>query len=155
MKFPLVHIKIPFLFRTVLGNINVNHIIENCTKVIPSIEHIELSVTFTGNRKIKKLNQRFRNIDAPTDVLSFPMNTINPELNTIYIGDIFISIPKAINQARFYKNSLSDEISLLLTHGYLHLLGKDHDIKSRKKAMWLLQDLILKNLGIHLKIERG
>lgn len=155
MKFPLVHIKIPLLFRPILENINVNYIIENCTKVIPLDEDIELSVIFTGNRKTRILNQRFRNIDTPTDVLSFPMNSVNPETNTKYIGDIVISIPKALNQARFYKNSFSDEISLLLTHGFLHLVGKDHDTKSKKKTMWLLQDLILENIGIHLKIERG
>lgn len=87
----------------------------------------EVSVLVTGNAGIKELNRKYRNIDRPTDVLSFPMD------DDVLLGDIVISLEKAASQARDFKVSLDEETSRLLVHGLLHLLGYDH-VKGGRQA---------------------
>jgi len=82
-----------------------------------------IEVTFTSNETIRKLNREHRGIDAPTDVLSFPLEPVP----YAPLGELFISIEYAKDQATLHKNSLDDEIALLFIHGVLHLLGYDHE----------------------------
>lgn len=100
-------------------------------------ENYEFNVIFVSNKKIKELNKTYRNIDKETDVLSFPDEDGN------YIGDIFISLEKAKEQALEYKHSLSREVGFLTVHGYLHLLGYDHQTKLEEKEMRALEENIL------------
>ncbi len=83
----------------------------------------ELSVLLTGDPAIRELNRRWRGIDAPTDVLSFPMNDPAPSSP---LGDIAISVTTARRQAEELGHSLEAELVVLLVHGVCHLLGHDH-----------------------------
>lgn len=101
-------------------------------------ESYEFNVIFVTDEKIKTLNKTYRNIDKITDVLSFPDQDDN------YIGDIFIALDQAIRQAKDYHHSIEREVGFLTTHGYLHLLGYDHDTKENEKIMRDIQETILK-----------
>ncbi len=92
----------------------------------------ELSVTFTDNDGIRSLNREYRDKDAPTDVLSFPMYSMKdgdvPESGeTVTLGDIVLSLEKAADQAEQIGNSFLREVSFLTVHSVLHLLGYDHE----------------------------
>lgn len=94
-------------------------------------ESAEVSITFISNDDIRKLNAEFRNVDAATDVLSFPLgeNGVydrNPETGALLLGDIVISMQKAEQQAEMYGHSLQREVAYLTVHSVLHLLGYDH-----------------------------
>ncbi|HWP58682.1 MAG TPA: rRNA maturation RNase YbeY [Candidatus Acidoferrales bacterium] len=90
----------------------------------------ELSVLFVNNDAMRALNQRFRGKNAPTDVLSFPLDERLPGGGKL-LGDVVISLEQAQKQARAKRNRLNREVDWLLTHGILHLLGYDHE-RSRK-----------------------
>ena len=86
----------------------------------------ELSVEIVGNARIRRLNREYRQHDFPTDVLAFPMREA-PGPRTPLLGDVVISFQKATEQASESHHSLDEELSKLLTHGILHLLGYDHE----------------------------
>lgn len=91
---------------------------------------IEISLVFTGEKRIRRLNKTYRGIDRVTDVLSFEGvgddKFIDPADNVFRPGEIFICYPRAEKQAREKKHAVSVEIDILLVHGILHLLGYDH-----------------------------
>ena len=91
----------------------------------------EISITFVSNEEIKEINAEFRNVDAVTDVISFPLgeNGIydrNPESGALLLGDIVISLQKAEPQAELYGHTLQREVAYLTVHSVLHLHGYDH-----------------------------
>ena len=92
----------------------------------------ELSVALIGNGEMRKLNARYRKKDYPTDVLSFPAAAGMPG-GLQLLGDMIISVEKAKEQAKEYGRSLDEEMTTLLIHGILHLLGYDHE-RSAKDA---------------------
>jgi probable rRNA maturation factor len=110
--------------------------------IIESHDYGELSVTLCGNQSIHELNLRYRGIDRPTDVLSFPME--DDEL----LGDIIISIPKVQSQAEEYGHSFERELCFLAVHGFLHLLGYDHETKEEEEVMISKQERILAQVGL-------
>ncbi|MGH7330331.1 MAG: rRNA maturation RNase YbeY [Polyangiaceae bacterium] len=87
-----------------------------------------LSISLVGDAAIRKLNREYRNVDRPTDVLSFP-------LDERVLGDVIISVQTARRQAKDYDAPLQREIERLLIHGVLHLLGHDHHRKDERKRM--------------------
>ena len=96
--------------------------------------HCEVSVTFTDNEGIHELNKKFRQVDKPTDVLSFPLfdfegETEEPPIDEIVhnLGDIVLSLEKAQEQAEEYGHSFNREVAFLCVHSMLHLLGYDHE----------------------------
>ncbi len=99
----------------------------------------EVSILFCGDRKMRTLNRRYRKKDRPTDVLSFPSS------NGL-LGDIVISVPYAQRQARRRGEPASREIDRLLLHGFLHLLGYDHE--TDEGEMDVLEAKLRKRLGI-------
>lgn len=105
-------------------------------------ERGELSVTFCDNAKIQEINRIHRGIDKATDVLSFPMDDED------LLGDIIISIPKAKQQAEDYGHSFERELFFLAIHGFLHLLGYDHQTPAEEETMFAKQELILSEMGI-------
>lgn len=115
----------------------------------------DLSVVITTDEEIHQLNKHYRKIDRPTDVLSFESDEVDPESGIRYLGDIAISFPRAQQQAENAGHSTLNEISLLLVHGILHLLGYDHDSPETKKQMWEFQDRILAQNGVHLNKISG
>ena len=113
-----------------------------------SVPSGDLTLVLTDDAKIQALNREFLDRDAPTDVLSFPTNETDPETGQRYLGDIIISVPRAEAQAGTQGHSLEAELSLLVVHGVLHLLGHDHAEAKDKIRMWAAQAEILTKLGI-------
>jgi probable rRNA maturation factor len=110
----------------------------------------DLSIVFCDDSYIQKLNSQFRSIDRPTDVLSFPSEETDPESGNRYLGDIVISYERAVLQAAEAKNPVLAEISMLVVHGILHLLGYDHDTVEKKSIMWAAQSDLLLSLDIKM-----
>ena len=111
----------------------------------------DLSLIFTNDAEIQRLNREYLEIDAPTDVLSFAMDFDNPETGAPYLGDIVISVPTAARQAETGGHPLIEEIKLLVVHGILHLLGHDHGEPDEKAAMWQIQEKILNALEVQAR----
>jgi probable rRNA maturation factor len=91
----------------------------------------EISITFVDEEQIHVLNREHRNVDSPTDVLSFPLAEngqfdINPENGAKMLGDIILNIPWVVKQAKEFGHSFQREIAYLTAHSMLHLLGYDH-----------------------------
>ena len=108
-----------------------------------------ISVSLVDNEFIHKMNKEYRGIDRPTDVISFAFLD-NEDRASLYkskepvcLGDIYISVDKAKEQAIEYGHSLNRELSFLFVHGLLHLLGYDHMNKEDEEIMFKLQDEIL------------
>jgi probable rRNA maturation factor len=110
----------------------------------------ELSVVVGGDESLRELNNQFLGIDAPTDVLSFPAEELDPDSGNPYIGDILVSLPRAQAQAEAAGHPLEAEVQLLVVHGTLHLLGMDHAEPEGKQEMWQQQMDILAQLGARL-----
>lgn len=116
-------------------------------------KNVEISFSIVYNNKIKEINLKYRNINKETDVLSFPLleyplkTNLNENIVTP-LGDILISIDKAIYQAKEYGHSLEREIAFLTVHSMLHLLGYDHMTEQEEKVMFEKQEIILNKLNI-------
>jgi probable rRNA maturation factor len=108
----------------------------------------DLTLVLTGDAQIQTLGQNFLGWDVPTDVLSFPAYETDPETGRRYLGDIIISVPRAEAQSIAAGHSLEAELSLLVIHGVLHLLGHDHVEVEDKDQMWVAQSEVLSRLGI-------
>jgi probable rRNA maturation factor len=117
----------------------------------------EVALSFVTDEEIKQLNKQYRNLDQPTDVLSFAMQEPGlDELEVIYdqipviepLGDIIISIPRAIAQSDEYGHSVEREIGFLFVHGFLHLIGYDHEDETAEAEMFAKQELILELAGL-------
>lgn len=114
----------------------------------------EISVTFVDNERIHELNRQYRDKDAATDVLSFPMGEngvwdIDEDNGCKILGDIVISMQRAMEQAELYGHSLQREVAYLTVHSMLHLLGYDHEssgleaVRMREK-----EEAVLLQLGL-------
>ena len=113
----------------------------------------EISVTFTDNEGIRELNKQYRDIDAPTDVLSFPMGEngeydTNLETGAKILGDVVISVEKAVEQAEAFGHTLQREIGYLTAHSVLHLLGYDHIENMDKVRMREKEEYVMEALGL-------
>lgn len=109
-----------------------------------------LAIVFTDNSGVQKLNVQHRQIDAPTDVLSFPADPL-PEFITnepLYLGDLIVAYPYASKQAEAHGHHLDDSLCLLVIHGTLHLLGYDHNTPENRAEMWAAQADALKTMRI-------
>uniref|UniRef100_A0A7C4KKZ6 Endoribonuclease YbeY n=1 Tax=Anaerolinea thermolimosa TaxID=229919 RepID=A0A7C4KKZ6_9CHLR len=111
-------------------------------------DEVDLTIVFDDDVRIQELNRQFSGINAPTDVLSFPANVVDPETGRLYLGDMIISVPRAQAQAVEAGLQLEEELKILVVHGVLHLLGFDHSTDVDKKKMWATQENILAELGI-------
>ncbi len=103
------------------------------------------SITFVSEEEIKDINKNYRGIDKVTDVISFAFedaNSIKKEMIRV-LGDIYICIPRMLEQAKTYGHSPKRELSFLVVHGLLHLLGYDHQTKEEESIMFTKQELIL------------
>jgi probable rRNA maturation factor len=115
----------------------------------------DVAVTVVDNEQIHALNKEYRQVDRPTDVLSFPLWepgeewVISEEEETVPLGDIVISYPKAKEQAEEYGHSIERELGFLAVHGFLHLLGYDHETAEEEKEMFQRQEEILQQAGLH------
>ena len=132
-----------------------------------------VTLTLTDDEGIRELNREHRGLDKPTDVLSFPMRgadddeteiTYDDDYETLeddpeaeddsvdpfaeLLGDIVISVPRAFEQANEYGHSAERELGFLFVHGFLHLLGYDHESEEEEKAMFAKQEAVLTKAGL-------
>ena len=118
---------------------------ENCD------DNTEVSVVFTNDENISILNKNYRDVDGPTDVLSFSQtegdDAFSSDAEENLLGDVIISVETAQRQADEQGNSLDEEIDMLLAHGLLHLLGYDHAEPADADKMFARQAEILKKKG--------
>ncbi|WP_184244800.1 rRNA maturation RNase YbeY [Gracilibacillus halotolerans] len=114
----------------------------------------EVSISFVSDEEIHRLNKEYRQIDQPTDVLSFALeegeDNYSIEGNEIprMLGDIIVSVDKAKEQAETYNHSFNRELAFLTVHGFLHLLGYDHMSDEDEKKMFSRQEEILHEFGL-------
>lgn len=138
----------------------------------------EVALTFVDDEAIREINKQYRGLDKPTDVLSFAMQEMGEgELEIVYdedadddelrdvallegeepgdeetfeepLGDIIISVPRAVAQAEEYGHSVERELGFLFVHGFLHLVGYDHQDEAEEKRMFAKQEAILHKAGL-------
>ena len=128
----------------------IKEIIIKCLDYEGYDNHYEVSLSFVDNKEIHDLNKQFRGIDRPTDVLSFPMLSyeFDIELEEESLGDIVISLEKALEQSKEYNHSFEREVCFLVCHSTFHLLGYDHDTEENTKQMRSKEEYILNELNI-------
>lgn len=120
-------------------NFHIDNYEKTLKKVFKTIkDNKNIHIIFVDLKEIRRLNSYYRDIDHPTDVLSFE-NHDDKKTN----GDIFISVPKVVEQAKEYGHSELREVSFLAVHGYLHLKGYDHQTKEEETIMHELTEQIL------------
>lgn len=141
-------------------------IIKEVEDVIPELEEVQKFIEFAqkklqvedalfdiiiiDNNHIQEINRDYRGKDMPTDVISFALEDFDDiETEVRMLGDIYISIDRAREQAESYGHSLLRELSFLSIHGLLHLLGYDHMKEEDEKVMFGLQERLLKEYGIN------
>ena len=133
-------------------------LIRRCCNAVLTFEEFEknaeVSVTFVDNESIHSLNRQYRNVDKETDVLSFPLGENgqydeNHSTGALLLGDIVISLEKAVEQADLYGHSLQREVAFLTVHSMLHLLGYDHENGGLEQVrMREREESILLRLGL-------
>ena len=148
-----------FEFIVVPDSFTVDEYIDECEDIreatITLDFDVEVSVTITNNDEIQSINNEFRHIDAPTDVLSFPMyefeipgkfdeKALALEPGSVILGDIVVSVDKITEQAEEFGHSFETELSYLVIHSTLHLLGYDHMEESDKRLMRAQEEIIRK-----------
>jgi len=140
----------------------VGSVVDFCVKdfKVKYKKEVVVSIIIIDDEEMRTINMQYRNIDKPTDVLSFPMSAINPfgddepeleidlDTDSIILGDIAISAERTHHQAKEYGHSFNREIGFLVSHGVYHLLGYDHKNAEDEEQMNEMQENILKALGI-------
>jgi len=120
---------------------------------------VELGLLITDDETVRKLNQEYRGIDEPTDVLSFALVErkpgsspfITPPDDLLHLGEVVISYPQAVRQAEENNHKVEEEVALLVIHGILHLLGYEHDEPAREREMRALEERVLSKVEKWLK----
>ena len=138
---------------------------EECLRQENCPYETEISLLLTTDEEIRKINQEYRNIDAPTDVLSFPLvdyetpgdfslaeeretEYFNPETGELMLGDMILSVDKVLEQAEKYAHSVRREFAFLITHSMFHLMGYDHMEPEEARVMEEKQRGVLDVLNI-------
>ncbi len=113
------------------------------------LENSSFNVIFVNNEEIRKINIEYRGFDKETDVISFALEDFKFEVETGRIlGDIYISVDKAREQALLYEHSFLRELAFLTVHGIYHLLGFSHDDEKSESEMLTKQEEVLLSYGI-------
>ncbi len=155
----MLELTISYLDETNSLQANDLHVIERVLRSAAEDEslsgEIEVSMRFVDNQQIQALNKQYRRVDEPTDVISFALEeTSDGEIEIVgaelprMLGDIVISIPKAKQQAEDYNHSFHRELGFLALHGFLHLLGYNHETEQEAKIMFQKQKEILEKNGL-------
>lgn len=138
----------------------------------PNYDKLEVSIIFVSDKEIREINRDFRDKDAVTDVISFPLiadektgiiaknlkkyavaSNIDPATKNLNLGDIYICLKRAKEQANEFGHSIDREISFLALHGLLHLMGYDHIDDYDKCVMRLKEEEILSKCGTNIRME--
>ncbi len=144
-------------------------LIRHCLETVLAMEECpyeaQVEIVITDNDAIREANREFRGIDAPTDVLSFPMiayerpadfsgleeraeEYFDPDSGELLLGDVMLSADKVKEQADAYGHSREREFAFLIVHSLLHLCGYDHIEEAQRRQMEARQDAVMERLGI-------
>jgi probable rRNA maturation factor len=117
----------------------------------------ELDITFVDDRSIRALNRKFRGIDRVTDVLSFPLwEKKEASLNGQFLGDLVLSLPTVKRQAITIGHPFLEELTFLIIHGTLHLLGYDHEVSEKEaRKMRRMEKKLMKKFGAFFNKGKG
>ena len=130
----------------------MEEVVLECLRYEEYDEGYEVSLSFVDNEEIHQLNKEYRSVDRPTDVLSFPLIDdefdFEIDIEEKILGDIVISLEKAIEQSEEYKHSFEREVCFLVCHSMFHLMGYDHDNDENTKEMRKKEEAVLNKLGI-------
>lgn len=133
----------------------IHSVIDEIVRRYDLSDNTEVSITLVSDEEIRGLNRDYRGKDYPTDVLSFSFDEAGDAGDIPFIdprgihalGDIIISLERAVAQAQEYGHSLEREVGFLTVHGMLHLLGFDHDTVEKEKEMRTREEMILRQLN--------
>ena len=135
----------------------IKQVIDKCFET-ENLKNLYISITLTTPENIKKINNKYRKIDKPTDVLSFPMFE-KEEIDLVCkenfegireaLGDVIISVEQVKKQAKEYEHSFERELAYMVVHGFYHLMGYDHMQEDEKNQMRKKEENILKKLNIN------
>ncbi len=122
-------------------------------------DNAALTVVISHDKRVQDLNKHFRDVDAPTDVLSFPADPLPEDIDLTedegaYLGDLIIAYPYTMHEAAEAGHALDDELVLLVIHGTLHLLGYDHDNEANQDRMWAAQADALAAAKVAIDVPR-
>lgn len=145
-----IHVEIAEGFRSQTDSDPLKRAAEISLKYLHLHPEAALSILISDDEHLRELNHQYRQVDAPTDVLSFPHEFDHPESGAPYLGDVVISYPRAEAQAQKGDHSVEAELQLLVVHGILHLVGHDHIAPEGKERMWAAQAEILRTLGVDI-----
>ena len=128
--------------QVIIHDIVVKRLIQQLLVLIRESES-EVSIRFVGDTRMRRLNREYRGNERTTDVLAFAFREASGPFSHM-LGDVVISIPMALRQAKSFDHSLSEELARLLIHGVLHLVGYDHErseadarsMKRKEMALW-------------------
>lgn len=148
----------------------IQGVIRTATEMLGLGDGIEVDISLVSDEEIQALNRDYRQLDKPTDVLSFALEEVTSEFDIDFealgyeedeeddweeledfdrhLGDIIISYPRAVAQAEEYGHSLERELAFLAVHGFLHLNGYDHQTEEESQAMFALQEKVLAQYGL-------
>jgi len=121
---------------------------------------VEVGLLITDDKTVRTLNKSYRGLDEPTDVLSFALTEkqpgndspfVNPPDGILHLGEVIISYPQAVRQAKENNHRVEQEVALLIIHGVLHLLGYEHDKPAKEKEMRALEKKVLSEVEKWLK----
>jgi probable rRNA maturation factor len=143
----------------------INRVVNECLDYEDCPYEAEVSILLTDDSEIREINKQFRDIDKATDVLSFPAieyniagdfsdleeeagECFNPETGELILGDIVISVDRALEQAEEYGHTITREIAFLTAHSMFHLMGYDHISDEDRELMEKKQKEVLNRLGI-------
>ena len=151
---PQVHLRIDSAFAGRVKRSSLRQAVRTAFESTGEKRSGELTLVITDDTRVKELNQAYRGVDAMTDVLAFGDSleadsfVRSPEV-PIYFGDVVISYPRSVEQATIRGHPVEEELSLLVIHGVLHLLGYDHQKESDRERMWQTQSTALASMGIN------
>ena len=130
--------------------IDALHKAMNIASNLHSLEDSTVNIILVDNAKIREINREYRGVDRETDVISFALNDFEVTFpwEREELGDIYISVEKALEQSREYGHSFDRELVYLAVHGLLHLLGYDHLEEAEKKEMRQEEEKIITEVGL-------
>lgn len=141
--------------RTRIPKVNPVSVVKFASAILSAVgeQDSDMSVTFVGDQRMRRLNRQYRHKDRTTDVLAFAFRDahlpIRMRMNASPLGDVVIAMPTAIRQARAASRSLGEEMAVLLIHGILHLCGYDHEAseKEARRMRWR-ERILLQQVGV-------
>jgi probable rRNA maturation factor len=148
-----VHIQVDSAYARQLKRSRLREAVQAAFQSAGEMHRGELTLVITDDAHIQTLNRQYRGVDTPTDVLSFGAADGTPGFAAAppavgYLGDVVISYPRAVEQAKAYAHAEEEELLLLVVHGVLHLLGFDDEDPNEKEKMWRVQSAALAGLDI-------